>query len=543
MCRWQERLPATSLTDLYGKAERFGRAWAMGKDGEGLLDLGDLASEALKPLKELLALARRLAAAAPVARQRIAQRPAQELANLPVWPHLFPYLHFQADATCRLLLLTVHKAFHGVFDGQRTVRLGRWGAPAEGRYVFVFDEFDFLENDLLDLLAHDKEVRDPFGLVQTFYERLCRRKLTHPQYLAHRPEWKPIREMMQAIQTRIDVLLTEHGIDFPTITHFDTAEDELRGRAVFQSNRSLVQQPVYLNAAAPRAHSFTLCFYEHSAQERARRVSQSKFYLRVKGPASGKSLTAVEVKPQVDSADDLHTLTVKVEANTFVKIDPAKVGAYVSLGTYYEQFASLGHTYLRQLRPSQVATFAGTVYAKKTFDGKRTTAVWHHNGDKNEPDKYRESRSYQVRHVQERLHEFLSTHGFEVQLAEEPMQRLKRRDTPLPLHLLPVIQVVDNRLKRDVLSADKYVAWLSSRSFKAGKKVFPLAFELVAEASQVSPGRPLLVLTDAGKDAFVQDRQPGLLAAAGYVDPYPVLPPRLPAACPCSLRCPMTGRF
>jgi hypothetical protein len=237
--RRQERLPATSLADLHGKAERFGRAWDMGERGTGLLDLGDLASEALKPLKELLAL-------------------AQELANLPVWPRLFPYLHFQADATCRLLLLTVHKAFHGVFDGQRTVRLGRWEAPPEGRYVFVFDEFDFLENDLLDLLAHDKEVRDPFGLVQTFYERLCRRKLTHPQYLAHRPEWKPIREMMQAIQTRIDVLLAEHGIDFPSITHFDTAEEELRGRAIFQSNRSLVQQAIYLHPAAPRPHSFTL---------------------------------------------------------------------------------------------------------------------------------------------------------------------------------------------------------------------------------------------------------------------------------------------
>ncbi|WP_151089172.1 hypothetical protein [Hymenobacter baengnokdamensis] len=253
-----ERLPATSLDDLRGKAERFKRAWEMGARGAGLVDLGDLASEALKPLKELLALARRLAAGAPLAKQRIDQRPAQELATLAVWPRLFPYLHFQADASCRLLLLTVHKAFHGVFDGQRTVRLGRWEAPAEGRYVFVFDEFDFLENDLLDLLAHDKEVRDPFGLVQTFYERLCRRKLTHPQYLAHRPEWKPIREMMQAIQTRIDVLLLEHKIDFPNITHFDTAEEELRGRAIFQSNRSLVQQPVYLHPATPRQHSFTL---------------------------------------------------------------------------------------------------------------------------------------------------------------------------------------------------------------------------------------------------------------------------------------------
>jgi hypothetical protein len=255
--RRQERLPATTLADLHGKADRFGRAWAMGQQGVGLLDLSDLASEALKPLKELLALARQLAAAPLLPRQRIEQAAAQELTALAVWPRLFPYMQFQADANCRLFLLTVQKAFHGVFDGRRTVRLGRWEKPAEGRYVFVLDEFDFLENDLLDLLAHDKEVRDPFGLVQTFYERLCRRKLTHPQYLAHRPEWRPIRKMMEDIRARIDEL-ADKRIDFPAVTHFDTNEEELRGRAIFQSNRSLVQKPVYLHPATPRQHSFTL---------------------------------------------------------------------------------------------------------------------------------------------------------------------------------------------------------------------------------------------------------------------------------------------
>ncbi|WP_151089171.1 hypothetical protein [Hymenobacter baengnokdamensis] len=270
-----------------------------------------------------------------------------------------------------------------------------------------------------------------------------------------------------------------------------------------------------------------LCFYEHSDRERERRVCQSKFYLRVKGSASGKRLTAVEVKPQVDSEGDLHTLTVKVEANTFAKIDAAKVGAHASLGTYYELFASMGHTYLRQLRPSQVATFARAVYQQKTTSGKRTTADWHHNGSKAEPDKYRESRSYQVRHVQERLHGFLSTYGFDVQLAEEAMQRLRPRATPLPLNLLPIIQVVDNRLNRAAVPAADYVQWLSAHSFKSGKKAFVLSFELV-EARQANPDQPLLVLTDAGKDAFVQDRQPGLLAAAGYADPYPVLYEQLP---------------
>jgi hypothetical protein len=279
-----------------------------------------------------------------------------------------------------------------------------------------------------------------------------------------------------------------------------------------------------------------MCFYEHSARERERRVCQSKFYLRVKGNASGKRLVAVEIKPQVDSEGDLHTLTVKVGATTFAKIDPTKVGTYASLGTYYELFASMGHTYLRQLRPSQVATFAGDVYKQAPAKNKRTTSDWHHNGNKREPDKYRESRSYQVRHVQERLHSFLTTHGFGVELAEETMQRLRPQATPLPLNLLPTIQVVDNRLNQDGVPTARYVAWLNSHCFNSGGKVksggkdFTLAFELV-EASQVNSAQPLLVLTDAGKEAFIgQNWQPGLLATAGYADPYPLLYAQLPEA-------------
>lgn len=268
-------------------------------------------------------------------------------------------------------------------------------------------------------------------------------------------------------------------------------------------------------------------FYEHSEPERGRRVCQSKFYLRVKGTASGKRLTAVEVQPQVESEGDLHTLTLKVEANTFAKIDQTKVGSYTSLGTYYELFTSLGHTYLRQLRPSQVATFVGDVYKQPPANGKRTTADWHHNGSRTEPEKYRESRSYQVRHVQERLHSFLSGYGFRVSMAEEPMERLKRRDTPLPLHLLPTIQVIDNRLNRADVPAADYLNWLNAYPFKSGKKQYALTFELI-EAKAVKANQPLLVLTDAAKEAFVKDQQPGLLTQAGHPDPYRVLYEQLP---------------
>jgi hypothetical protein len=272
-----------------------------------------------------------------------------------------------------------------------------------------------------------------------------------------------------------------------------------------------------------------LCFYENGPSERDRRVCQSKFYLRVKGAANGKYLTAVEVQPVVEERHASHTLTIKVEANTFERIEPEKAGSYAHLGAFYELFESRGHTYLRQLRPNQVATFTRELYQQRTFSGKRTQADWHHNGSAKHPQQYQESRSYQVRHVQERLHSFLTRYGFGVTLAEEPMQRQKPSKETLPLHRLPTVQVVDNRLNQSTVSAADYLKWLNAHPFTQGKTTHTLPFELVP-ADKVDATRPVLALLDADRPAFeTTDRQLGLLALAGHQDPYRILYQKLPA--------------
>jgi hypothetical protein len=224
-----------------------------------LVDVPNLTWELLSPLKQLYTFAKRLAQQPPAAGQTLTQREASRLVELQVWPVLFPYLRFQRDPTQRLLLITVQKAFHGVFNGLRTVRLGRWETPPAGeRYVFVFDEFDFLENDLLTMLSEDREVSDPFGLVRTFYERISAQKLAHSSYLTQKPSWQAIRDQLTDICNRVDKLKVEHGIDFPDITHFVTNDKEVRGKAIFQSNYSLVTQPLYLRDPSSRANSFDL---------------------------------------------------------------------------------------------------------------------------------------------------------------------------------------------------------------------------------------------------------------------------------------------
>jgi hypothetical protein len=266
-----------------------------------------------------------------------------------------------------------------------------------------------------------------------------------------------------------------------------------------------------------------LCFYENGTNDKDRRVCQSRFYLRVKSQKNGKTLTAVEVQPVVDEQPLACTLTLKVEANTFERIEPAKAAGYAHLGAFYELFESQGHTYLRQLRPNQVAGFTRELYQQRTFMGKRTQADWHHNGSAKHPEQYRQSRSYQVRHVQVRLQSFLRRYDFQVMLGEEPMRRQKATKQVLPLHRLPVVQVVDNRLNRTSVPAEIYLAWLNGYEFRQHKTACQLPFELVA-AAEVDPSRPVLALLDADQSAFrTAERQLGLLALAGYQDPYPQL--------------------
>jgi hypothetical protein len=267
-----------------------------------------------------------------------------------------------------------------------------------------------------------------------------------------------------------------------------------------------------------------LCFYEASPNDRDRRVCQSKFYLRVKGKAGDKFFTAVEIKPSVADHEDGYLMTLAVEAGMFAKVRSADDRTHTETGTYYELFDSRGQTYLRQIRPEQVAQFTGDLYKPFPLKGKKAKAVWH-----TDRVSYKESRSYLVRHVQERLMTFMATYGFRLVAAEETMHRQPTLNVPLPLQRLERIQVYDNRLNTDHVPIVTYLNWLNAYQFPTGGGLVALPFELVG-LDHIDRNRPLLVLQDAGAAAFSREDPAdiGLLAAQGIEDPYQVLYKRLP---------------
>lgn len=270
-----------------------------------------------------------------------------------------------------------------------------------------------------------------------------------------------------------------------------------------------------------------LCFYETGGDsEQEYRVSQNKFFLWVRN--SGPDfLIAVEVTPTVDELTYPYPMTLKVQAKWFAKAWPVGKRSDNSAESHFDLFHSKGHTYLRQLRPSHVATFDGDLYRQpRTSPGKNASAAWHNDGAK-----YKESRSYLVHHVQERFVSFLNSYGFRAVAATEPMTRFEPAYQRLPLEQFKVIQVIDNRLNKEGVSTADYVSWLSAYQYPTPSGDVTLPFKLVNETT-LNADQPLLALQDVGAVAFGYDdktNEPRLFTQANIDAPYQKLYKKLPA--------------
>src|SRR5258708_25100552 len=141
--------------------------------------------------------------------------PYQRLADHPVVQSLFPCIAFKRRPEVRLMAVTLQKAFHGFFDGQKTLNLTRL-EDEDGGYVIFLDEFDFLENDLVGLICRAPQISNPFRVVELFYRAMTNHKLPSPDY----PRSNSIRNRIEAIKRIVDDLQEQDHLSFPTINQF-----------------------------------------------------------------------------------------------------------------------------------------------------------------------------------------------------------------------------------------------------------------------------------------------------------------------------------
>jgi hypothetical protein len=177
-----------------------------------------------------------------------------QLLHHPVIQALFPYIAFTVNPDARVLLLTIHKAFLGFFDGQSTVNLNHFQD-----YIVFLDEFDFLEADLTQLICKSPQIEDPFLFVEMFYRGMKRHKLpldVYPVEAQHHETVLSIRERLEEIVQSIDDLKEEEHVPFPEINQF-TTHIKSRHSAIFQTNRTIIRQPLYLQQT-PRSFEITL---------------------------------------------------------------------------------------------------------------------------------------------------------------------------------------------------------------------------------------------------------------------------------------------
>lgn len=134
---------------------------------------------------------------------------------------LFPYIDFISNNDRKVLLVTIQKAFRGFFDGQKQVSLFNLGTETNSNNIIFFDEFDFLENDLITLICEETNVPLPFDFVAQFYNAMENNKLPLPNY----PADERIRQKIERVTGGIKNL-QDKGIDYPNINHFVCTQDE-----------------------------------------------------------------------------------------------------------------------------------------------------------------------------------------------------------------------------------------------------------------------------------------------------------------------------
>ena len=160
---------------------------------------------------------------------------------------LFPYIAFQDDASCKVLLITVQKLFYGFFDGEVALNLSRLTGDRAG-HIIILDEFDFLETNLVDLICQSSELSAPFQFVGLFYGEMKNRLLSEDYLGAKDTVW--VRQEVENIVRLVGSLQQNEdpnqNLPYPETRLFTSNDEKLRNNAIFQTNRTVVNAPLYL---------------------------------------------------------------------------------------------------------------------------------------------------------------------------------------------------------------------------------------------------------------------------------------------------------
>ena len=157
-----------------------------------------------------------------------------------IWS-LFPYVEFENNPDCNVLLVTIHKTVSGFFNGKEDIKL----TSITDKIVFL-DEFDFLESDILKILCDDPSILNPLEFVTIFYKNF--KHWSNADFWDTNEELRTVKEKFEKVIKYIDKSCEENRINLTSIVDFRLSDKDINNEAnvLFQTNQLITPKPFYL---------------------------------------------------------------------------------------------------------------------------------------------------------------------------------------------------------------------------------------------------------------------------------------------------------
>lgn len=157
-----------------------------------------------------------------------------------IWK-LFPYVEFENNPECNVLLVTIHKVLRGFFNGKADIKL----ASIEDKIIFL-DEFDFLESDILKILCDEPSIINPLEFVRIFYQEF--KHWSQVDFWNSSDELRTVQEKFEEVIQYIDESCEKFNINLIGVRDFRLADSEStpKSNVLFQANQIITPKPFFL---------------------------------------------------------------------------------------------------------------------------------------------------------------------------------------------------------------------------------------------------------------------------------------------------------
>ena len=163
------------------------------------------------------------------------------LLNEPIIWEIFPYVEFEKNPECNVLLVTIHKVLSGFFNGKTDLKL----ASVEDKIIFL-DEFDFLESDILKILCDEPTIINPLEFVTIFYQNF--KHWSQADFWKKSKELTTVKEKFSDVIKYIEESSDDYNINLLSVIDFRLSDNihSSKPNVLFQTNQMVTPNPFFL---------------------------------------------------------------------------------------------------------------------------------------------------------------------------------------------------------------------------------------------------------------------------------------------------------